>query len=93
MSFLDCGAWRRAGLMALLLWQMPAVADPALTLAEAEEVALARDGGLDQLRARRDALGDAAIAEAELPDPPVSYTHLTLPTMRLRCRSRGSPCH
>ena len=22
---------------------------------------------------------------------PVSYTHLTLPTMRLRCRSRGSP--
>ena len=24
---------------------------------------------------------------------PVSYTHLTLPTMRLRCRSRGSPDH
>ena len=23
----------------------------------------------------------------------VSYTHLTLPTMRLRCRSRWSPCH
>ena len=24
---------------------------------------------------------------------PVSYTHLTLPTMRLRCRSRWSPDH
>ena len=24
---------------------------------------------------------------------PVSYTHLTLPTMRLRCRSRWSPYH
>ena len=23
----------------------------------------------------------------------VSYTHLTLPTMSLVCRSRGSPCH
>ena len=23
----------------------------------------------------------------------VSYTHLTLPTMRLRCRSRWSPYH
>ena len=80
MSFLDCGAWRRAGLMALLLWQMPAVADPALTLAEAEEVALARDGGLDQLRARRDALGDAAIAEAELPDPQLRFGAMNVPT-------------
>ena len=24
---------------------------------------------------------------------PVSYTHLTLPTTRLRCRSRWSPYH
>lgn len=80
MSFLDCGAWRRAGLVALLLWQMPAVADPALTLAEAEEVALARDGGLDQLRARRDALGDAAIAEAELPDPQLRFGAMNVPT-------------
>ena len=24
---------------------------------------------------------------------PVSYTHLTLPTMSLVCRSRWSPCH
>jgi outer membrane protein TolC len=80
MSFLVCGAWRRAGLMALLLWQMPATAGPALTLAEAEEVALARDGGLDQLRARRDALGDAAIAEAELPDPQLRFGAMNVPT-------------
>ena len=80
MSFLDCGAWRRAGLMALLLWHLPAVADSALTLAEAEEVALARDGGLDQLRARRDALGDAAIAEAELPDPQLRFGAMNVPT-------------
>jgi outer membrane protein TolC len=80
MSFLECGAWRRAGLVALLLWQMPAVADPVLTLAEAEEVALARDGGLDQLRARRDALGDAAIAEAELPDPQLRFGAMNVPT-------------
>ena len=27
------------------------------------------------------------------PPPPVSYTHLTLPTTLCMCRSRGSPCH
>ena len=29
--------------------------------------------------------------EASFGSPPVSYTHLTLPTTRQRCRSRGSP--
>ena len=42
------------------------------------------------LHRRSDA--EAAYRQA-LEAQPVSYTHLTLPTMRLRCRSRGSPCH
>ena len=32
-------------------------------------------------------------AMQKIRDPAVSYTHLTLPTMRLRCRSRWSPYH
>ena len=32
-------------------------------------------------------------ALSEKGDPPVSYTHLTLPTMPVRCRSRWSPYH
>ena len=32
-------------------------------------------------------------AEGEAGSMPVSYTHLTLPTTRLRCRSRWSPYH
>ena len=34
--------------------------------------------------------------EIDLPDPfedPVSYTHLTLPTIHVECRSRWSPYH
>ena len=40
----------------------------------------ARDGGLDQLRARRDALGESAVAEAELPDPQLRFGALNVPT-------------
>ena len=35
----------------------------------------------------------AAIVKGETTSPPVSYTHLTLPTMSLVCRSRWSPYH
>ena len=36
---------------------------------------------------------EAVIVPALFYMEPVSYTHLTLPTMRLRCRSRWSPYH
>ena len=32
-----------------------------------------------------------AVSRVDLVLAPVSYTHLTLPTTRQRCRSRGSP--
>ena len=37
------------------------------------------------------ALGGNALGNN--PVEPVSYTHLTLPTIRRRCRSRWSPYH
>ncbi len=80
MSFHPCGAWRRAGLAVLLLWQVPLAADTPLTLAEAEDIAVARDGGLDSLHAEREALGESAVAAAELPDPQVRFGALNLPT-------------
>lgn len=80
MWFLKGGAWRRAGLLALLLWQPPLAADTVLTLPRAEEIALERDGGLDSLRARRDALGDSAVASAQLPDPQIRFGAMNVPT-------------
>ena len=80
MSFYLCGAWRRAVPVALLLWQGPLAADTALSLAEAEEIALARDGGLDSLRAEQEALGQGAVAAAELPDPQLRFGALNVPT-------------
>ena len=43
----------------------------------------------------REKLGPIAIRKSspKVPVSAVSYTHLTLPTMRLRCRSRWSPYH
>ena len=40
-----------------------------------------------------DVLLDAQVRPVLDGDDAVSYTHLTLPTMRLRCRSRWSPYH
>ena len=36
---------------------------------------------------------EGMVPPQELYDDPVSYTHLTLPTIRHRCRSRWSPYH
>lgn len=80
MWFLNGGARRRVGFVALLLWQSPLAAETVLTLAEAETIAVERDGGLDSLRARRDALGDSAVAAAELPDPQIRFGALNVPT-------------
>ena len=49
-------------------------------LADADAVLLAARGPLVRVLAR-------------LASRPVSYTHLTLPTMKCRCRSRWSPYH
>jgi outer membrane protein TolC len=44
-------------------------AEPSLSLAEAEAVALARDAGAAELAARRESLLEGAVADAQLPDP------------------------
>jgi outer membrane protein TolC len=80
MFFHSRGALRRAGLAALLLWQAPLAADMPLTLPEAEAIALARDGAMESLRAEQEALGESAVAAAELPDPELRFGALNLPT-------------
>ena len=40
-----------------------------------------------------DDIMDASLSRRGHPTVPVSYTHLTLPTMIIRCRSRWSPYH
>ena len=49
--------------------------------------------GVDLSGARSLADVEGAIRARAAETPAVSYTHLTLPTMRLRCRSRWSPYH
>ena len=51
-----------------------------------------QDGVPGEMLAEDGASVEAA-AEVAIEGGAVSYTHLTLPTMRLRCRSRWSPCH
>ena len=46
------------------------------------------DPGSEDIQKARD-----AIAESMRVPEPVSYTHLTLPTIHVECRSRWSPYH
>jgi len=58
-------------LVAGVLWTGCAGADPRtpLTLAEAEDLALAGEPGQEALRARAESLGEQAVAAGQLPDP------------------------
>ena len=56
------------------------VAANALTLADAEMLALERDAGIAGIDARRQALQETAVAEAQLPDPILQVGTLNLPT-------------
>jgi outer membrane protein TolC len=52
----------------------------ALTLEEAESLALARDAGVAGLEERSAALAEAAVADAQLPDPELRFGAVNLPT-------------
>lgn len=54
--------------------------DDALTLANAEALALERDAGIAGIDARREALEESAVAEAQLPDPMLQVGTMNLPT-------------
>lgn len=58
--------------------QWPAAAQP-LSLAAAEEIAVARDAGLEVIVARQQALLDTAVAESQLPDPEVLFGAANVP--------------
>ena len=45
------------------------------------------------MSATPESVAPASPAEIAVTESPVSYTHLTLPTMSLVCRSRWSPYH
>ena len=78
------------------------------TIAVDDGIAMGHDGMLYSLPSREiiadsveymvnahtaDALVCISNCDKITPGMPVSYTHLTLPTIRLRCRSRWSPYH
>jgi outer membrane protein TolC len=54
-------------------------ARPALTLTEAEQIALADDPAIGALQARSQALRDAAVADGQLPDPQLKTGIYNLP--------------
>lgn len=60
---------------------VPAVAqaDQRLSLGEAQSIALARDLEIARLDARREAMGERAVAAAQLPDPGVKLGLMSLP--------------
>lgn len=80
MIFHIAGAWRRivTGLWTVLL--LLPLASNALTLDEAESLALARDAGVAGLEERSAALVEAAVADEQLPDPELRFGAVNLPT-------------
>ncbi|MCP1727556.1 outer membrane protein TolC [Natronospira proteinivora] len=65
--------------VAVLLPPTLAAQNSVLDMAEAEERALARDAGLDELRARVEATRDSAVAQSALPDPEITVGLQNLP--------------
>lgn len=83
--FVDCG--RSPGLLikilstAIVLWTLPTFADQRtpLTLAEAEDLALAREPGTVALLERGAALAEQAVAAGQLPDPVMNVGVMNYP--------------
>lgn len=76
MSLLKCTCRLRAAVVVAIAWAphaaLCAETDPYLTLAEAEQYALAADPVTAQLQARSSALSELAVSEGQLPDPELS---------------------
>ncbi len=90
---MHCSGRARGALIRIILttWLLccaaPLAADvsaDALTLAEAEVLALDLDAGIAGIAARREALQESAIAEAQLPDPMLQVGTLNLPADSFR---------
>jgi outer membrane protein TolC len=73
-------AWRRVLIGLAAVTHFFPAASRALTLDEAETLALARDAGVAGLEERSAALGEAAVADAQLPDPELRFGAVNLPT-------------
>ncbi|MEJ2514033.1 MAG: TolC family protein [Gammaproteobacteria bacterium] len=58
---------------------VPAATAQSLSLADAEDLALARDAGLEEIQARQEALLDSAVAESQLPDPELLFGAANVP--------------
>ena len=78
MMFPMTGVGRRAIFVLILLSSAPVRAE-TLTLAEAENLAVARDAAAAGLEERSAALSEAAVAEAQLPDPELRFGAINLP--------------
>jgi outer membrane protein TolC len=66
-------------LTVIVLTAITSVAQSALTLNEAERIALADDPAIGALQARSQALRDAAVADGQLPDPQLKTGIYNLP--------------
>ncbi len=69
-------------LLPLVMWLIATglQAEEALTLEQAERTALARDVSAPAIKARAQALSEAAVAAGELPDPKLKLGMMNLPT-------------
>lgn len=72
-------ALRAAAVLALLSVMVPSRADPTLSLADAERIAIDRDAVLRQLAVESDGMRQRAIAEGQLMDPRLRVGAVNVP--------------
>ena len=79
MQFSSTGALRLVIIAILVICTPGLAAAAALTLEEAESLAVARDAGVAGIEERSAALSEAAVADQQLPDPELRFGAVNLP--------------